>query len=74
MMLVGQLKVDVYILCLQSIPQPQHHVGDLVLVDVVALMREPPGQCEVPQAQELPQDVDEFWEVHLTAPDRERDR
>ena len=49
-----------------------HHVGDLGPVDIVALVREAPGENEEPEACELLEDVDHLRQIHFAAPDRER--
>ena len=49
-----------------------HHIGDLGPVDIVALVREAPGESEEPEAGELLEDVDHLRQIHFAAPDRER--
>ena len=71
MMFVRELEVDVSVLSPEGIVQPVHHVGDLGPVDVVALVREAPGEGQEPETGELLEDVDHLWEIHLTAPDGE---
>ena len=51
-----------------------HHVGDLGSVDVVALVREAPGERQEPETGELLEDIDHLGQIHLAAPDGERDR
>ena len=72
-MLIGKLEVDVGVLCTEGVVKPVHHVGDLGSVDVVTLVRETPGEGQEPETGELLQDVDRLGQVHLAAPDRERD-
>ena len=50
-----------------------HHVGDLGSVDVVALVREAPGERQEPETGELLEDIDHLGKIHLAAPDGERD-
>ena len=73
MMLVRQLEVDVGVLCTEGILQPVHHIGDLGPVDVVALVRETPGERQEPETGELFEDVDHLGQIRLAAADGERD-
>ena len=73
MMLIGKLEVYVSVLCSEGVLQPVHHVGDLGPVDVVALVRESPGESQEAETGELSEDVDHLGQVHLAAPDGERE-
>ena len=72
MLFEGQLEVDVRVLCAQGIEQPVHHVGDLAPADVVALVGQTPGQGQVAEGRELPEDEDDLGQVHDALPDAER--
>ena len=74
MMFVRELEVDVSVLSPEGIVQPVHHVGDLGPVDVVALVREAPGEGQEPETGELLEDVNHLGQIHLAAPDGERHR
>ena len=70
---VGELEIDVDVLCTECVGEPGHHVGDLGPVDVVALVRESPGESQEAETGELFEDVDHLGQVHLAAPDGERE-
>ena len=66
---VGELEIDVDVLCTECVGEPGHHVGDLGPVDVVALVRETPGKREVAEISKFSQHENELRQVHLTAAD-----
>ena len=67
---VGELEIDVDVLCPECVGEPGHIVGDgLGPVDVVALVRETPGKREVAEISKFSQHENELRQVHLTAAD-----
>ena len=71
MLFVRELQVNIGILCTEGIEQPVHHVPDLGLADVVALVVQAPGQCQEPQSRKLSEHEDDLGEIHDTLSDRE---
>jgi len=64
MLFVGELQMDICILRAQGIEQPVHHVPDLGLADVVALVVQSPRQGQIPQCRKLSEHEDDLWEIH----------
>ena len=71
MLFVRELQMDICILRPQGIEQPVHHVPDLGLADVVALVVQSPGEGQVPQGRELSEHEDDLREIHDALSDRE---